>query len=171
MSLHFSDFRSGERTFQLLTQVAGRSGRAEEIGKVVLQTYSPEHPVLSYAIKYDYEGFFNHELSIRKATAFPPFTDVVRVLVCSEDENFAIDATKAIHSELSGYYNQNRDKFKFFGCMKAPLKRLQNKFRYQILMRIDSEQKNMLDDIFYIVNKYNGRTVNVFYEVNSNNLS
>ena len=93
------------------------------------------------------------------------------MLVCSEDEELAIRATKAIHEDLSEYYNQNRDKFKFFGCMKAPLKRLQNKYRYQILMRIDSGEKDMLDDIFYIVNKYNGRTVNVFYEINSNNLS
>ena len=71
MSLHFSDYRSGERTFQLLTQVAGRSGRAEQSGKVVLQTYSPDNPVLRYAINYDYENFFKQEISIRKATAFP----------------------------------------------------------------------------------------------------
>jgi primosomal protein N' (replication factor Y) len=171
MSLHFSDFRSAERTFQLLTQVSGRSGRAEESGKVVLQTYSPEHPVLRFAIRYDYKGFYAHEISIRKATAFPPFTDVVRVLISSEKDEFALLATKAIHEELSMLYNENREKFKFFGCMKAPLKRLQNKFRYQVLMRVDANDRQLLDRIFITVDKYKSRSTLVSMEVNSNNLT
>ena len=74
-------------TFELLSQVAGRSGRAEKAGKVVLQTYSPDNSVLKYAIKYDYENFFKQEISIRKATAFPPYTDVVRVMISGEDDD------------------------------------------------------------------------------------
>jgi len=171
MSLHFSDFRSGERTFQLLTQVAGRSGRAEESGKVVLQTYSPDNAVLRYAINYDYLSFFNQELSIRKATAFPPFTDVVRILISSENDEVALSATKAIHGELSILYNNEREKFRFYGCMKAPLKRLQNKFRYQVLMRIIADDRQLLDKIFYTVDKYKQHGVFVSMEVNSNNLS
>ncbi len=171
MSLHFSDYRSGERTFQLLTQVAGRSGRAQESGKVVLQTYSPENPVLRQAINYDYLGFFKNELSIRKATAFPPFTDVVRVLICSENDDFALDATKAIYGELSLIYQENRDDFRFFGCMKAPLKRLQNKFRYQVLMRVSAGKKELLDKIFFRIDKYNSRSIFVSLEINSNNLT
>ena len=170
MSLHFSDYRSGERTFQLLTQVAGRSGRAEEAGKVVLQTYSPEHKVLRQAIRYDYKGFFDHEISIRKATAFPPFTDVLRVLISSEDDERALDATKAIHGELSLVYQKDKEKFKFFGCMKAPIKKLQNKYRYQVLMRVDAGDRPLLDTIFYTVNKYNNRSINVAFEINTNNL-
>ena len=171
MSLHFSDFRSSERTFQLLTQVAGRSGRAQEKGVVVLQTYSPENLTLRQAIKYDYEGFFNQEISIRKATGFPPFTDIVRVLVSSEDEQNAINATKAIYQELTDVYAKNKEKFRFFGCMKAPLKRLQNKFRYQILMRIESKNKELLDLIFFVSDKYKSRNLLVSMEVNSNNLT
>jgi primosomal protein N' (replication factor Y) len=171
MSLHFSDFRSGERTFQLLTQVAGRSGRAEETGKVVLQTYSPENIVLRQAIRYDYKGFFNHELSIRKATAFPPFTDVVRVLISSEDDENALSVTKSIYTELGTIYKINKEKFKFFGCMKAPLKKLQNKFRYQILMRIDTKNQSLLTEIFNISNKYHNRKTLISFEINSNNLT
>ena len=140
MSLHFSDFRSGERTFQLLTQVAGRSGRAEEAGKVVMQTYSPENITLRQAIRYDYKSFFEQEISIRKATGFPPYTDIVRVLVSSSDEEGALNATRAIYNELSSVVNEYRSDFRFFGCMKAPLKRLQNKFRFQILMRITAKK-------------------------------
>ena len=171
MSLHFSDFRSSERTFQLLTQVAGRSGRAEEKGSVVLQTYSPENLTLRQAIKYDYIGFFNQEISIRKATGFPPYTDIVRVLVSGEDEETTLLTTKAIYQELNTLYQQNKDEFRFFGCMKAPLKRLQNKFRYQILMRINTNKNELLDQIFITSDKYKTRNVLVSMEVNSNNLT
>lgn len=171
MSLHFSDYRSSERTFQLLTQVAGRSGRAEEKGTVVLQTYSPENLTLRQAIKYDYQGFFNQEVSIRKATGFPPFTDIVRVLVSSADEQSVINATKGIYQELTDVYAQKREKFRFFGCMKAPLKRLQNKFRYQILMRIEANDKDLLDTIYFVSDKYKTRNLFVSFEINSNNLT
>ncbi len=171
MSLHFSDFRSGERTFQLLTQVAGRSGRAETPGKVVMQTYSPENITLRQAINYDYKGFYGQEISIRKATGFPPYTDIVRVLVASSDEEGALNATRAIYNELQVVVNENKNDFRFFGCMKAPLKRLQNKFRFQILMRVTAKKKEILDKIFIISDKYKSRELLISLEINSNNLS
>ncbi len=171
MSLHFSDYRSGERTFQLLTQVAGRSGRAENAGKVVLQTYSPDNAILKYAIKYDYLNFFKQEISVRKATAFPPFTDVVRVLISGEDDEKTLAVTKSVYEDLSVIYNLQREKFRFFGCMKAPLKRLQNKFRYQVLMRVSANDRELLDEIFASADKHKTRAVSVFMEVNSNNLT
>ena len=171
MSLHFSDFRSGERTFQLLTQVSGRSGRADEAGKVILQTYSPENPVLIRAINYDYKGFFEQEISIRKATNFPPFTNIVRVLISSSDEDKALENTKKVYDDLNKIYQENRDKFFFFGCMKAPLKKLQGKFRYQVLMRIDCKEVNILDKIYFEAEKYNDRNTSIFVEKNPNNLS
>ena len=171
MSLHFSDFKSAERTFQLLTQVSGRSGRAKESGKVILQTYSPEHPVLIRAINYDYEGFFEHEISVRKATAFPPFSDILRVLISSSDENKALEITKNVYNELQKLVEENRDKFRFFGCMKAPLKKLQDKYRYQVLMRIDRNNKDLIRKIFLIADKYNDKNTFVYLEVNPNNLT
>ena len=171
MSLHFSDYRSGERTFQLLTQVAGRSGRAEEAGKVVLQTYSPDNHILRMAINYDYLGFYKQEISIRRATAFPPFTDVIRVLISSENDEVALETTRSLYQELGELYAGNKDKFRFFGCMKAPLKKLQNKFRYQVLMRINAEEKDLIKRIFLISDKKKSRTVFVTLEVNSNNLT
>ncbi|MBO5927491.1 MAG: primosomal protein N', partial [Clostridia bacterium] len=170
MSLYFSDFRSGERTFQLITQVAGRCGRGEEKGKVIMQTYSPENPVLKKAISYDYKGFFEHEISVRKATAFPPFTDIVRVLVSGENEQETVNATKNLYNEIKEIYEKDRDKFRFFGCMKAPIKRLQNKFRYQILMRITADSKDIFDKINSLCEKYNSRKIITCIEINSNNL-
>ncbi len=171
MSLYFSDYRSGERTFQLLTQVAGRSGRANQAGKVVLQTYSPENSVLQQAIRYDYEGFFRREISIRKATDFPPFTDIVRVLIKSSNEEATITATKAIYEELQVIYNENKEKFRFFRGMKAPLKRLQNQYRYQVLMRFTAGDRELIDKIFYTSYKYMSRTISVTLEVNPVNLT
>lgn len=171
MSLHFSDYKSAERTFQLLTQVSGRSGRAKESGKVILQTYSPDHPVLIRAINYDYEGFFEHEVSVRKATAFPPFSDILRVLISVSDDEKALKVTKSVYDEITKIVENNRDKFRFFGCMKAPLKKLQDKFRYQVLMRIERGNKEIIEEIFNVSNKYNDKNASVYLEINPNNLT
>ena len=170
-SLYFSDFRSAERTFQLITQVAGRSGRAEETGKVVLQTYQPENPVLRQAVNYDYKGFFKQELSIRRATAFPPFTEILRILISGEDQDKTLESTKEIYQELQQLYLKNKEKFRFFGCMKAPIKRMQNKFRFQVLMRIECGNDKLIKEIFNISNVKKTRLVNVSFEINPNNLN
>ncbi len=169
MSLHFSDYRSNERTFQLITQVAGRSGRADVAGKVVLQTYSPENAVLRRAINYDYKGFFEHEISIRKATGFPPYTSIVRLLVSGEDEETTVGVTKSVYEDMNAIYKQNRSAFAFFGCMKAPLKKLQGKFRYQVLMRVYGSP-DIIRKAGKTAEKYNSGKVGVHIEINPNNL-
>ncbi|MDE7158707.1 MAG: primosomal protein N', partial [Clostridiales bacterium] len=136
MSLHFPDYRSGERTFQLVTQVAGRSGRASERGEVVLQTYDPDNYILRFAAKYDYEGFYRHEVGMRAAGMFPPFAKIVRVMVTGENEKETVEALKEVYAELEKIYSANTEKFLFFHKMYAPIKRIQNKFRYQVLMRL-----------------------------------
>ena len=148
MSLHFSDYRSGERTFQLITQVAGRSGRAEEKGKVVLQTFSPENDVLRFACAYDYEGFYENEISMRAAAAFPPFSKIVRVLVSGEQKGVVLEAFKETYFALEKVYKENAEDFLFFDKMAAPIKRIENKYRYQVLMRLtDTKTLPMIYDI------------------------
>ncbi len=169
MSLHFSDYRSGERTFQLITQVAGRSGRAEEQGKVVLQTFDPENEVLRFAISYDYEGFYENEISLRAAMAFPPFSKIVRVLVTGEDDKKCIEALKEVYMELERLYTENPDKFLFFNKMRAPIKRIQNKFRYQVLMRLSDTR--VLPAVYDICANARNRDALVTVEENPTNLS
>ena len=169
MSLHFSDYRSGERTFQLLTQVAGRSGRAEEKGKVVLQTFAPENEVLRYAIAYDYEGFYQNEISLRAAMAFPPFSKIVRVLVSGEDDKKTLEVLKTAYTHLEALYLENGEKFLFFNKMRAPIKRLQNKHRYQVLMRLCDT--SILPQIYEICAKARTREVLISVEENPTNLS
>ena len=132
MSLHFSDYRSGERTYQLITQVAGRSGRAREKGKVVLQTFSPENDVLRYAVAYDYEGFYQNEISLRAATMFPPFSKIVRVLVTGEDEKKALEALRGVYFSLERLYTEHAEKFLFFikKRRRNPTTLFQNSLRF-----------------------------------------
>ena len=169
MSLHYADYRSGERTFQLITQVAGRSGRAEEKGRVVLQTFSPENDVLRYAVAYDYEGFYQNEISLRAATAFPPFSKIVRVLVTGEDDKKTIEALRGVYFSLERLYTENADKFLFFHKMHAPIKRIQNKFRYQVLMRLSDT--SILPKIYDACVEARTRDVLVSVEENPTNLS
>ena len=169
MSLHFSDYRSGERTFQLLTQVAGRSGRAEEKGKVVLQTFDPENEVLGFATSYNYGGFYENEISLRAAMAFPPFSKIVRVLVTGEDDKKTLEALREVFFGLKTLYERNMDKFLFFDKMRSPIKKIQNKYRYQVLMRLSDP--SVLPQIYDICAESRTRDVLVSVEENPTNLS
>lgn len=169
MSLHFSDYRSGERTFQLLTQVAGRSGRAEEKGKVVLQTFDPENEVLRFATAYDYTGFYENEISLRAAMQFPPFSKIVRVLVTGEDEKKTVETLRTVYVGLEQLYAENPEKFLFFNKMHAPVRRIQNKHRYQVLMRLSDT--SVLPRIYDICAEARNRDALVSVEENPINLS
>ncbi len=169
MGLYFPDYRSGERTFQLVTQVAGRCGRAEDKGEAVLQTYSPENAILRFAAQYDYEGFYEHEIAMRAATMFPPFAKIVRVMVTGEDERETLDALKEIYGALTQIYNADADKFLFFNRMHAPVKRIQNKFRYQVLMRL--LEGGPLKEIYGAVAALKHKNVLCYVEENPSNLS
>lgn len=169
MSLHFADYRSGERTFQLITQVAGRSGRAGETGKVVLQTYDPENEVLRYAVAYDYLGFYENEISLRAAGLFPPFSKIVRVLVSGEDEKKTVETLRTLHGELSALHESKSDAFLFFNRMRSPVGRIQNKYRYQVLMRL--ADTSVLPEIYRICSRLKNRDVLVSVEENPSSLA
>ncbi len=171
MSLFFSDYRSGERTFQLITQVAGRSGRAGDKGVVVLQTYNPDNPVLRFATKYDYEGFFEREISLRKTTSYPPYATIVRVMVESDDEEKGVEALRKVYEGLSTLKERESDAFLFFNKMKSPIKRLKNKFRFQVLMRIDYKREDVLNQIYELSLPVSDKNALVYVEINPGNLS
>lgn len=169
MSLHFSDYRSGERTFQLITQVSGRSGRADMKGRVVLQTYCPENYILRYAVNYDYTGFFKNEIEIRKATLFPPFALVCRIMVTGEDEKLAVAALKEAYTAACALKERYPDEFIFLNRMHSPVKKIQKKYRYQVLMRLKS--RALLKELYDIAAAATGGSVLVYVEENPANLS
>ena len=171
MSLHFSDFRASERTYQLITQVAGRAGRDLKPGKVVLQTYTPNHYVYKFAVKNDYRGFYEKESNLREVTKYPPFSKIVRVLVSGENEELCTITLKGIFDEISVLTKENPNCFAYFAAMKSPVKRIQNKYRVQILMRITDRFDNLIEKVYNIVDAHTVPKVSVFVEINPNNLS
>ncbi len=169
MSLHFSDYRSGERTFQLITQVAGRSGRAGAKGRVVLQTYSPENYILRYAVAYDYRGFFENEVKMRKAALFPPYSLICRVMVVAERDDEAIEALREAYTAVEKLRAASPQEFIFLNKMHSPIKKIQGKVRYQVLMRLRT--KALLSDIYDIAVAASKPSVLVYVEENPANLS
>ncbi len=169
MSLHFSDYRSGERTFQLITQVSGRSGRADDKGKVVLQTCSPENHILRYAVNYDYRGFFDNEIALRKATCFPPYSLICRIMITCGDNDKAIAVLKEVYFACEELRKNFPDEFIFLNKMHSPVKKIQGKFRYQVLMRLKS--KSLLEKIYDIAVNNSANDSLVYVEENPANLS
>lgn len=172
MSLYHQDYRSNERTFQLVTQVAGRAGRSDKGGTVILQTYAPNHYVYRFAAKYDYKGFFEKENNVRQTTNFPPYTTIIRVLMTSEDEDKVIEAAKKIYRELLSYAQSNADDFLYIQAMKSPTGRIQNKYRYQIIARIRRRREEEIIAKFYgVIDANKFRQVTVFAEINPQNMA
>lgn len=171
MSLHFNDYRSIERTYQLITQVSGRAGRAGKVGKVVLQTYSPHHYVYRFAEKNDYKGFYEKEINLRELSKYPPFSKIVRVLVSSENESDAFETLKSVYDCIMEYVKDHRNDFAYAAAMKSPLKRIQSKYRMQVLLRIVSNEEAALDVVYGAAEKFRNGKTTCFVEVNPNNLS
>lgn len=135
-SLYMPDFRAGERTFQLLTQVAGRSGRGSSPGEVVIQSVKPDHPVLQRVYAHDYEGFIEAELESRRTLFYPPFSRLVHVLFSSEEELRVAEAANVFHRALArdaGFYRTHPPQ-------QALLKKINNRWRWQLLVRVDKSR-------------------------------
>ncbi|MCG6895310.1 MAG: primosomal protein N' [Desulfobacteraceae bacterium] len=137
-SLHFPDFRSGERTFQLLAQVAGRAGRGDRPGQVILQTYTPDHFSIRTARQQDFRAFFREEIGFRKALDYPPFSRMALLRITGKradrTEAFARDTGNRC-DELTGGSQSFARSIQRMGPIEAPLPRIANRFRWQILLK------------------------------------
>ncbi len=171
-SLYHSDYKSTEKTFELITQMAGRAGRDKEEGKVILQTYSPRHYAYRYIANYDYKNFFEKELNIRKNTMFPPFTTILRLLFSAQNEEIVREVTKLCYTEIKNIRNEYLDEFVYLDAMKSPITKIKNKIRYQILMRIKhNHEDEIIQKIYQVCDKYQSAKVSIFVEINPQNLS
>jgi primosomal protein N' (replication factor Y) len=131
-SLHLPDFRAAERTFQLLTQVAGRAGRGELPGRVLIQTYYPEHYAIQDAIKQDYSAFFDREMHFRRMLAYPPLTSLANVIV----RDTRLDKVIQWCRKLSEYFSpHDGHQVRILGPATAPLARLKKEHRFQFLLK------------------------------------
>jgi len=130
-ALHLADFRASERTCQLVTQVAGRSGRGPLGGRVVVQTSTPDHPAIRAAAAHDYEAFVRSELPIRQALLYPPFGSIVRLVVRSVDERSAADWAGNVAERLRAEATGDAT-IRVLGPAPAPIARLRDRFRWHV---------------------------------------
>jgi primosomal protein N' (replication factor Y) len=142
VALHVPDFRSAERTFQLLSQVAGRAGRGPRGGRVLVQTFTPDHPSIKLAAKHDYLGFVGGEMAHRRAHNYPPFQRLARVIVRSTDQaagaEFAERLAGAFNAALRKMAAEGPVEVRLLGPAEAPVFRLKNNFRYHFQLQSPS---------------------------------
>ncbi len=131
-SLNLPDFRSSEKTFQLLTQVAGRAGRAEKPGEVLIQTYNPNHYAIQMAKNQDYEAFYTYEMGIRQKMAYPPYYFTVGITLSLKDEQELVIKSYQVMSILKENLS---DKIKILGPTPKPVARTHNLYHYQIIVK------------------------------------
>ncbi|MCU0770518.1 MAG: primosomal protein N' [Verrucomicrobia bacterium] len=133
MALHQPDFRAGERTFQLLTQVAGRAGRGEVEGEVFVQAFTPFHPAIQYARRHDYTGFYEQEIEFRKALAYPPFSRIALITLKGRNEDKVRFTADHLHRELE-QATADLPGTQIKGPAPAPLLRAETLYRYQLTL-------------------------------------
>ena len=130
------DFRAEEKAFQMLTQVAGRVGRGDHQGKVLLQTYNPDSFIIQMIKKHDFVSFIEHEMSNRGALFYPPYSKLVRILFSCEVNDLLIQETEKIDKFIIGYRRKFRDSgLEFLGPVQAPITKLHNRYRYHLLVK------------------------------------
>ena len=136
-ALFAGDFRSYERTFSLITQVVGRSGRGDKQGRAILQTFMPEHYIMNLAAEQDYKGFYNEEIAIRRAMIFPPVCDMAVFCFSANSEISAIKGSGAVLELMKKKLDELKPKtpIRVLGPVRASYGRINGKFRYRIIMK------------------------------------
>ena len=136
-NLNLPDFRSGERTFNLITQVAGRAGRGDLGGEVIVQTFTPEHYAISHAAKHDYHGFYNSEIQSRKELSFPPFVSLIKLTLRSRKEENVMKSTERLKERILRVLKEE----KLLGPAPAPMSKLRGYYRWNILVKTKDIEK------------------------------
>lgn len=136
MSLNLPDYRSGERTFQLITQVSGRAGRGQKKGEVIIQTYNPDNYTIKYSSSNDYINFFNHELGIRESMNYPPFSKILCINISSKNEDLLIKSIQSVGINLKNIL-KNSDKIEMLGPCPCEISKIKDLYRWQIILKGD----------------------------------
>jgi len=138
LSLNLPDFRAAERTFQLLSQVAGRAGRGKEPGRVIIQTYMPDHYTLQHVITHDYKSFFASEIEFRRSLNYPPFSRLVQIRVEGLKAQEIQAKARKLGEGLRERQTQGpkmQEQIEILGPAPAPIERLRSRYRWQILLK------------------------------------
>lgn len=160
-TLNLPDYKAPEKSFQLVTQVAGRTGRGDEEGRVVLQTYNPEHYSIVFSKSHDFKSFYQEEIKLRKEFLYPPFINLINILIYGENRAKVIKTSAAVYDiielGLRELYNSDIDKY-LSGYNPAPIEKINRNYRWQILIKVESDGlKRVKEEIrdICILNKFN----------------
>lgn len=169
-SLYSDDFRAAERTFSVITQLVGRSGRSDEHGEAVVQTYCPDSETIRLGAEQDYEKFFENEIALRRALLFPPFCDIALFSVSSSEEAASREFAAKLAEELS---RLSKEKYTdvpltVFGPFEAPLYKLKNKYRMRILIKHknNSRSRALFSELLLGAEKAAGGKISVSVDIN-----
>lgn len=170
-SLNIDDYRANERTFQILTQVAGRAGRENLPGKVIIQTYNPDNFSIICAQKQNYEMFYETEIALRKQLKYPPFCDIILISFNSLNETNIKNISNEMYKKLLEKLNQ--EEFKIFRPMPSPIDKIQNRYRWRIIIKgnMTVEANEVLNQTLKEIYSRNIKDIRISIDVNPNNMS
>jgi primosomal protein N' (replication factor Y) len=134
-TLNLPDFRSAERTFQLITQVMGRAGRGDTPGRVVVQSLAPDHYAITRAAAYDFAGFYAEELEYRRETGYPPFAHLAALIFSGNSETAVEKGAEAAAALLRAVRQEVRSRVEILGPAAPPLAKVRGRYRWQILLK------------------------------------
>ncbi|MDR1028042.1 MAG: primosomal protein N' [Clostridiales Family XIII bacterium] len=169
VGLNIPDFRSSERTFQLITQVAGRAGRGAEVGDVVVQTYAPDNYAIMAAVTHNYRKFYDTELMLRRYMKYPPFSDVIQATALSGDERDAAEGAEALKRGILAAMGDGEGRY-IFGPHKAAISKVGDDYRYQMYIKALPERRiryeNLLAELKKKMNTDRTRKCRIIIDVN-----
>ena len=169
-SLNIDDYRANERTFQILTQVAGRAGREKDKGRVIIQTYTPDNFSILCAQEQNYLKFYETEVALRKQLNYPPFCDIILIAFNSMSE----EEIKLVSSKVYEYLKIKLDdkKFQVLKPMPSPIDKIQNKYRWRIIIKgnVTEEANNVLNTCLKNFYELNYKNTRITIDVNPNNM-
>ncbi|MBQ8997764.1 MAG: primosomal protein N' [Clostridium sp.] len=171
MSINIPDYRAAERTFQIITQVAGRAGRGEKQGKVVIQTYTPEHYSLEYAVNYDYEGFYEKEFTVRALMKYPPFGKILLINGISKKEDLLKNFMHKISNVIKPLVEKEVE-VDILGPIPCLVAKVKENYRWQIVIKgeFESEFAKKIKELLYDENKNVYNDIRISMDINPNNL-
>ena len=170
-SLNIDDYRANERTFQILTQVAGRAGREQLEGQVIIQTYNPDNFSIICAKEQNYNMFYDTEIVLRKQLNYPPFCDIILIGFNSLSENEILEATKTVYKYLKEKLNEQE--FIILKPMPSPIDKIQNRYRWRIIIKgnMTNESNIILNNCLKEIYEKKKKNTRISIVINPNNLS
>ena len=172
-NINLGDFRANEKTFQTLTQVAGRAGREkDEKGRVIIQTYNPENYSIEYAKSQDYDLFYNTEITIRKQLKYPPFCDIILVSMSAKDQRELQNVAKKLHFYLKQRIINEKFGVLLYSPVPNPIDKIKDRYRMRILIKCKYDERinNLMNDMLIEFYKFKTKTSRVCVELNPNNM-